>query len=445
MAAITPPPTTTKTTNTCPFPEMGTCLLEIDVPCSESSTIPKETLKRKRPPKIQIPSVLKQIEVSGFSPVNNEVISSFEDACVGLFSVKGQKKFMEDSHKIISSINGNPNKGFFGVYDGHGGRKAAEFVAERLHRNIIEMVENCQGNIVKEEAVKAAYLRTDREFLEQDVASGACCITVLIEGGEMIVSNLGDCRAVVCRGGVAEALTKDHRPEREDERKRIEDEGGYVEFNKGSWRVHGILSVSRGIGDAHLKEWVVSEPDSRILDLAPDMDFLVLASDGLWELVGCQEAVDVVLQSILSESKNYPFDNKNKRSLEESNDEYGCISTNSSPKLKRISLIKQKQQITPRASSFRKKMNAKTVREDAENESPPSKLRRTALFSQKNMKIQSPNQENTKPSSVRLVAACKELVNRALIKGGMDDITVMIIDLNHFKQAIPRKCLPLTL
>jgi len=45
----------------------------------------------------------------------------------------------------------------------------------------------------------------------------------LIEGKEMIVSNLGDCRAVLCRGGVAEALTKDHRAEREDERKRIED------------------------------------------------------------------------------------------------------------------------------------------------------------------------------------------------------------------------------
>ncbi|XP_074295766.1 putative protein phosphatase 2C 14 [Silene latifolia] len=412
---------------------------------SESSTFPKETLKRKRPPKIQIPTVLKQIDISAFSPVKPDAVSSFEDACVGLFSVKGKKKFMEDSHKILSCIHGNPNKGFFGVYDGHGGRKAVEFVEEHLHENIIEMVENCQGSTGKDEAVKAAYLRTDKEFLEQDVGSGACCITVLIDGGEMVVSNLGDCRAVVCRGGVAEALTKDHKPEREDERKRIEDEGGYVEFNKSAWRVHGILSVSRSIGDAHLKEWVVSEPDSRILDLAPDMDFLVLASDGLWELVGCQEAVDIVLQSIQGESKSYPFadlDNKNKRSLEESNDEYACISTNSSPKLKRVSMIKQKQQITPRSSSFRKKRNAKTVRQDTENESPPVKLRRTALFPHKNMKIQSPNQENAKPSSVRLVAACKELVNRAVTKGSMDDITVIIIDLNHFKQAIPRKCLP---
>lgn len=56
----------------------------------------------------------------------------------------------------------------------------------------------------------------------QGVVSGACCVTALIEGQEMVVSNLGDCRAVLCRGGVAEVLTKDHRAEQEDERKRIE-------------------------------------------------------------------------------------------------------------------------------------------------------------------------------------------------------------------------------
>lgn len=57
----------------------------------------------------------------------------------------------------------------------------------------------------------------------QGLSSGACCVTVLIEGKEMVISNLGDCRAVLCRGGVAEALTKDHRAEQEDERRRIED------------------------------------------------------------------------------------------------------------------------------------------------------------------------------------------------------------------------------
>jgi protein phosphatase 1L len=62
-------------------------------------------------------------------------------------------------------------------------------------------------------------------------------------------------------------------------------QGGYVEIHRGAWRVHGVLSVSRSIGDAHLKDWVLAEPDTKILKLTPDMEFLVLASDGLWEEV----------------------------------------------------------------------------------------------------------------------------------------------------------------
>lgn len=111
------------------------------------------------------------------------------------------------------------------------------------------------GSANKEDAVKAAFLKTDKDFLNlvianaaifspyiaiflsnlnycfikikipiilQGLGSGVCCVTALIQGEEVIISNLGDCRAVLSRGGVAEAVTKDHRVEQEDERKRIE-------------------------------------------------------------------------------------------------------------------------------------------------------------------------------------------------------------------------------
>lgn len=58
-----------------------------------------------------------------------------------------------------------------------------------------------------------------------------------------------------------------------------------MEYHRGAWRVHGVLSVSRSIGDAHLKDWVLAEPDTKIHRLTSDMEFLVLASDGLWEEV----------------------------------------------------------------------------------------------------------------------------------------------------------------
>lgn len=72
------------------------------------------------------------------------------------------------------------------------------------------------------EAIKQGYLNTDAEFLKQEQRGGACCVTAIITSGNLVVSNAGDCRAVVSRGGAAEALTSDHRPSRPDEKLRIE-------------------------------------------------------------------------------------------------------------------------------------------------------------------------------------------------------------------------------
>ncbi|KAI5381512.1 hypothetical protein KIW84_UN0202 [Lathyrus oleraceus] len=114
-----------------------------------------------------------------------------------------------------------PPSAFFGVFDGHGGAKAAEFAANNLEKNILDEVIMSEEQDV-EEAVKRGYLNTDSEFMKQDPHGGSCCVTALIRNGNLVVSNAGDCRAVISRGGVAEALTSDHRPSREDERERIE-------------------------------------------------------------------------------------------------------------------------------------------------------------------------------------------------------------------------------
>ncbi|KAL2541768.1 putative protein phosphatase 2C 25 [Abeliophyllum distichum] len=144
------------------------------------------------------------------------------------------------------------------------------------------------------EAVKEGYLSTDVEFLKENVRGGTCCVTALIHEGSLIVSNAGDCRAVMSKRGVAKALTVDHRPSQKDERKRIENLGGYVDCCHGVWRVHGSLAVSRAIGDGHLKEWVTAEPTTEVFRITEECEFLVLASDGLWDKVSNQEAVDVV-------------------------------------------------------------------------------------------------------------------------------------------------------
>ncbi|KAJ4960331.1 hypothetical protein NE237_020241 [Protea cynaroides] len=413
----------------------------LSTPVTSSSSSLCLSLKRKRPPMIEIPQVLREICTEKLifheKTVGDQPLG-FDGDEVGVFSMKGQKKVMEDTHKIVSAINGHSRKGFFGVYDGHGGTKAAEFVAENLHRNILEMLDNRGEHMKKENSIKAAYLKTDQDFLKQGLSSGVCCVTALIEEGVILVSNLGDCRAVLCRDGMAEVLTRDHRAEVEDERKRIENKGGYVEIHRGAWRVHGILSVSRSIGDNHLKEWVMAEPDTKILHLTPDMEFLLLASDGLWEKVGSQEAVDTVTRSCLAANKQ----RSNVNLWKEGDGESDCENVNPPPKVRRISLVKQ-QKVKNHSPSkencgYKKSHLRKDENESyGENLSPSLKLQRISLMKQPQMKIHLQNQENNHHQqttiSSGLMATCKELVNLAVNRGSMDDITVMIINLKKFQ------------
>ncbi|KAK1286523.1 putative protein phosphatase 2C 25 [Acorus calamus] len=248
-------------------------------------------LKRKRPSRIDIPA-----QKVVFDPATAKGPEEVEVE-TGRFAVcckKGRRReAIEDRHSAVVDVDGDPKQAFFGVFDGHRGAKAAVFAAENLSKNIMCELMKGEGDNI-EEAVKNGYLATDSKFLKEGTMGGTCCVTALILNEHLIVSNAGDCRAVVSRGGVAEALTSDHRPSREDEKERIESLGGYVNFCHGTWRVQGSLGVSRAIGDSQLKQWVIAEPETKIFRIQPETEFLILASDGLWDKVSNQEAVDIV-------------------------------------------------------------------------------------------------------------------------------------------------------
>ncbi|XP_076915256.1 putative protein phosphatase 2C 25 [Bidens hawaiensis] len=253
-------------------------------------------LKRKRPTKLAIP-----IGSLTFGVDRSTTAAAVEDRWqevevdedgYSVYCKRGKRDHMEDRFKAKVDFNGDNKQAFFGVFDGHGGSKAAEFASENLEKNIKNEVEK-MGEVEIVEAVKQGYLTTDSEFLKQEQRGGACCVTAVITSGNLVVSNAGDCRAVVSRGGAAEALTSDHRPSRPDEKQRIESLGGYVDSIRGVSRVLGTLAVSRGIGDRSLKQWITAEPETKIFKIVPEFEFLIMASDGLWEKVSNQEAVDL--------------------------------------------------------------------------------------------------------------------------------------------------------
>ncbi|KAL9235380.1 hypothetical protein vseg_010142 [Gypsophila vaccaria] len=265
-------------------------------------------MKRKRPGMIQVPKLS-----FGFGAEEGAVVvkeeEENEEAENGGYSVyckKGRRPFLEDRFSVEFDGLGDDIQAIFGVFDGHGGAKAAEHAAKNLNKNIIAEIVKTDDEGGIEAAIKQGYLKTDSDFLEGEFQGGSCCVTAMITKGNLVVSNAGDCRAVMSRGGVAEALTTDHRPSRQDEKHRIESKGGYIDCYNGVWRIQGSLAVSRGIGDRQLKQWVIAEPETRALKISSNDEFLILASDGLWDKVTNQEAVDIIRPLCISNNKPLP-------------------------------------------------------------------------------------------------------------------------------------------
>lgn len=208
-------------------------------------------------------------------------------------SQKGRRRYMEDTFRAVPMVGDDARRGFFGVFDGHGGRKAADFAAEYLAEFATRGINSLDevGNVFTE-----AFLNADKQFCEtaekEGLGDGTTAVVAYLRDGKMIVANVGDSRAVLSRGGLATAVTEDHKPESEREQRRIESKGGTV-FHLGRWRVEGVLAVTRAIGDKDLKKCVTAHPDVFEIDLTDQDELLIMASDGLWDVLSNQEVVDI--------------------------------------------------------------------------------------------------------------------------------------------------------
>ncbi|KAL3621094.1 hypothetical protein CASFOL_036006 [Castilleja foliolosa] len=237
---------------------------------------------------------------------------------------------LEDQSQVFTS----PSATFVGVYDGHGGPEAARFVNRHLFP-YLHKFSNEQGGL-SAEVIKKAFSATEQDFthlvkrslpVKPQIASvGSCCLVGAIADGQLYVANLGDSRAVLGRRGfdgekklVAERLSTDHNVSYEDVRREVEalhpDDNPVVIYCRGVWRIKGIIQVSRSIGDIYLKKpefhrdpiflqyanyvpmkrpVVSAEPSIVTRKLKPQDLFIIFASDGLWEHISDEVAVQIV-------------------------------------------------------------------------------------------------------------------------------------------------------
>ncbi len=228
------------------------------------------------------------------APVSGGGVSENLKFSYGFSSLRGKRASMEDFHDTKISKVDSQVIGLFGVFDGHGGSRAAEYVKKHLFDNLLKHPKFIDDTKL---AIAEAYKQTDQDYLKTEISqsrdAGSTASTALLVGDRLLVANVGDSRAVISRGGKAVALSTDHKPNRTDERQRIEDAGGVVMW-AGTWRVGGVLAVSRAFGDRLLKQYVVADPEIQEDTIKEGVDFLVLASDGLWDVVSNQDAVSMV-------------------------------------------------------------------------------------------------------------------------------------------------------
>ena len=221
--------------------------------------------------------------------------------------MQGRRDGMEDKMVLRGNFI-NEESDFFCVLDGHGGKTVAEFGGSELAfklehelRDHLSINNNNNNNNINQrnetllQTIRKVFMKVHESIgaAEIGVMQGATAVAALICSNYLYVGNVGDTRAVLCRNGVAVRLSFDHKPELPEEEKRIRTLGGYVADDN---RVNSILAVSRAFGDFALEKFVLCDPFLSVTELKKDDLFLIIACDGVWDVMSDQQACDIVLQ-----------------------------------------------------------------------------------------------------------------------------------------------------
>ncbi|KAG7366498.1 protein phosphatase 2C [Nitzschia inconspicua] len=204
----------------------------------------------------------------------------------------------------------------FAVYDGHGhgGELVSQYALHEVQR-LLEKHEDFNTNI--EKAFKDTFTRVDSslkdECLIEPLYAGTTACVALLRDKQLVLSNVGDSRSVLAKrkGDSYEAidLTQDQNPDLPQERERIEGMGGFVSpppepgLSARVWLDEKCtqigLAMARSIGDHAVKPiGVIAEPVVTFHEVQPEDDFVILATDGVWEFISSSEAVKIVSKNL---------------------------------------------------------------------------------------------------------------------------------------------------
>lgn len=264
---------------------------------------------------------LKQVKTC--SVAEEDVTEFVPKISSGSYADKGSREYMEDEHICIDDLSSHLASSFFrfpvpvafyGVFDGHGGSEASQYIKENATRLFFEDDVFRESHFVLnnfflqevERSHREAYRLADLAMEDESIVSGSCgttALTALVIGRHLMVANVGDCRAVLCRKGKAVDMSFDHKSTFEAERRRVEELGGYFEEEY----IYGELAVTRALGDWSLKRYsslggslspLISDPEIKQMVLTEEDEFLIMGCDGVWDVMTSQYAVTFARQGL---------------------------------------------------------------------------------------------------------------------------------------------------
>jgi serine/threonine protein phosphatase PrpC len=238
--------------------------------------------------------------------------SSIANVPVGVFATAGKRgeDNMEDRSILLRQPFASENVLIAGIFDGHRGYEASDYVSTHLESLLRKhwTDSQCPSDLLKsvlheaEEEFQAVWNLKNSQLTRKRYP-GTTALCMILCNNTLTVANIGDSRAMLCRNGRPFPLSIDQIAERSDERNRIE-QSGYGEHlcqHDGSWRVGSVgLAVTRSIGDHDMKQQgIISEPEISQTEIHHEEDaFVVLASDGVWDVLTGEELIQLVKETV---------------------------------------------------------------------------------------------------------------------------------------------------
>lgn len=253
------------------------------------------------------------------------------DTFAAVCSRRGEKGINQDCSIVWEGFGCQEGTIFCGIFDGHGpwGHYVAKVVRDSLPPSLLchwqealalasliddgkKKLGDCQFDLWKRSYVAACAavddeLRRSRRL--DAVQSGCTALSIVKQGNLMVVANVGDSRAVLgtTYGDgtiVAVQLTVDLKPNLPQEKERIRRCNGQVYCLADEPGVHRVwqpsrespgLAMSRAFGDYCVKDCgVISTPEVTQRRIGASDQFVILATDGVWDVLSNDEAVQIV-------------------------------------------------------------------------------------------------------------------------------------------------------